>query len=294
MRSSLSLLLGATPLFSSVTAIYYAQSDVYQGSNFFDRFDFMTFDDPTSGYVDYKSRSDADSLGLLKTASSTTGSNKWGVGLKKLDPYDNSIRGRPSVRIEGTTSYTKGLFIADIAHMPGNACGVWPAFWTIGSGDWPYNGEIDIIEGVNMLTSNKNSLHSGNKQCTLQTGGVSMTGSVATSNCQTVASGTGQGTGVAANFFDYTGCGIQSAKNDNFGTPFNAGGGGTYAMEWTDNFIKIWSFPRGYEPPSIKCGAPDVNDFGLPDAYFSGCDIGANFKENRLVFDTTFCGTWAG
>jgi hypothetical protein len=31
--------------------------------------------------------------------------------------------GRPSIRIEGKKSYTHGLFIADIAHMPGPACG---------------------------------------------------------------------------------------------------------------------------------------------------------------------------
>jgi beta-glucanase (GH16 family) len=40
----------------------------------------------------------------------------------------------------GKQNYTKGLFVADIAHMPA-ACGLWPAFWLSGS-DWPNNGEI--------------------------------------------------------------------------------------------------------------------------------------------------------
>jgi hypothetical protein len=84
--------------------------------------------------LSYKSRADAETLNLI-SASST--SAKWGVGQGILDPADNSIRGRPSVRLEGKRAYTKGLFIADIAHMPGNACGMWPAFWTLGSGEWP-------------------------------------------------------------------------------------------------------------------------------------------------------------
>jgi len=93
---------------------------------------------------------------------------------------------------------------------------------------------------------------------------------------------------------NFVGCGVQSGSQSNFGTPFNANNGGTYAMQWTDTFIKTWFFPRGSEPPSLKCSAPDVTEFGTPDSFFSGCDIGSNFLENRLVFTTTFCGSWAG
>lgn len=31
--------------------------------------------------------------------------------------------------------------------------------WTLGSGVWPANGEVDIIEGVNMATNNLQSMH---------------------------------------------------------------------------------------------------------------------------------------
>ncbi len=58
--------------------------------------------------------------------------------------------GRPSVRIESAKSWTHGLFIADIKHMPTtkttSGCGTWPAFWTLGDGTWPLHGEIDIVE----------------------------------------------------------------------------------------------------------------------------------------------------
>jgi hypothetical protein len=66
-------------------------------------------------------------------------------------------------------------------------------------------------------------------------------------------------------------------------------------MQWTGSFIKIWFFPRGAIPQTIFTTSPDVTRFGTPQAHFQGaCDINANFKEHRLIFDTTFCGDWAG
>ena len=38
-----------------------------------------------------------------------------------------SGRGRDSVRLISKNQYTHGLFVVDLAHMPGNACGMWPA-----------------------------------------------------------------------------------------------------------------------------------------------------------------------
>jgi beta-glucanase (GH16 family) len=52
------------------------------------------------------------------------------------------------VRLTSKNSYTHGLVILDLAHMPGGVCGTWPAFWMVGP-NWPNSGEIDIIEGVN-------------------------------------------------------------------------------------------------------------------------------------------------
>lgn len=121
-----------------------------------------------------------------------------------------------------------------------------------------HSGEIDIIEGVNELTRNKASLHSGNTACAIDN--VPMQGSIASSDCQTTHNS------VMDNF---VGCGINSGSNAGFGDPFNTGSGGTYAMQWTDTFIKTWFFPRGSEPKSLSCSAPDVTEFGMPDSYFS-------------------------
>lgn len=41
--------------------------------------------------------------------------------------------------------------------MP-TGCGTWPAFWMCGA-DWPNNGEIDIIENVNIADINHSTLH---------------------------------------------------------------------------------------------------------------------------------------
>jgi hypothetical protein len=50
MRSS--LILALSPFLSSVSATFYAQSDIYEGATFFDKFNFITDDDPSGGYVE--------------------------------------------------------------------------------------------------------------------------------------------------------------------------------------------------------------------------------------------------
>ncbi|KAH7114554.1 hypothetical protein B0J13DRAFT_410267, partial [Dactylonectria estremocensis] len=93
-------------------------------------------------------------------------------------------------------------------------------------------------------------------------------------------------------------CGIQSTANyQNYGNSFNANGGGVYAMEWTSDHISIWFFARNQIPDNIKTEFLDPSGWGLPTARFtggSGCNIDTYFMNNNLVFDTTFCGDWAG
>lgn len=141
--------------------------------------------------------------------------------------------GRASLRLTSQQSWTHGLFILDLAHMPATACGTWPAFWTLGSGssNWPAYGEIDIIEYVNLKPNNSMALHTS-ENCTVAGSGQS--GRLLTNDC-------GKDLGVA-------GCYVTPNKLDSAGTNFNDIGGGVYAMDWTSVAIRIWYFPRGAIP----------------------------------------------
>lgn len=62
---------------------------------------------------------------------------------------------RASIRLESTSAYGPGhLFVADIIHMP-VGCSVWPAWWSYGQADYPNDGEIDTLEGVNHQAKNE-------------------------------------------------------------------------------------------------------------------------------------------
>lgn len=220
----------------------------------------------------------------------TTAANSQLVKMTGNDNYigvDYSTRlnvangvGRRSVRIESKKTYNKGLFVVDVKHMPGGICGTWPAFWSLGSGTWPQSGEIDIIEGVNQNTQNKMVLHT-DTNC--KTNGQGQTGAQALYDCA-LNSPSGA-----------SGCDVNAVGGGTFGSGFNSASGGVYAMEWTSNSIKMWFFPRGRIPASITADAPDTATFGTPTANFQGaCDMDARFKNHRFIFDTTFCGDWAG
>jgi hypothetical protein len=44
---------------------------------------------------------------------------------------------------------------------PAGGIGYWPAFWMLGPGQWPENGEIDILEDVNALSEHSGTFHCG-------------------------------------------------------------------------------------------------------------------------------------
>src|ERR1700722_1127993 len=44
---------------------------------------------------------------------------------------------------------------------PSDGVGYWPAFWMLGPGQWPENGEIDIMEDVNALSELSGTVHCG-------------------------------------------------------------------------------------------------------------------------------------
>jgi hypothetical protein len=216
------------------------------------------------------------------------------LGVDHTSTLGDDDVGRKSVRIESIPTFTQGLLVADIEHMPASVCGAWPAFWTIGEN--PQDGEIgtssvtgcgigpeyvitrnkDIIEGVNTQSSNTMTLHTAG-MCTID--GKGQTGSVTTTNCSVT---------------DPRGCSVEGLTGS-FGTEFNSVDGGVYAMLWTDEAIRLWFFPRSSIPESIANGDPDPGSFGVPLANFqpSSCDLQQMINDHKVIIDTTFCGDWA-
>ena len=95
--------------------------DSFHGLDFFNRaFTLYEGFDPTFGYVDYVGLATAEQNGLINlTEVGATGVARWGVDtFSILDP--NANLGRQSIRLQSVKTYTHGLFILDVAHLPAN------------------------------------------------------------------------------------------------------------------------------------------------------------------------------
>ena len=265
MRLGASLLCAA-----GIANANYAIANTFDNTNFFNEFDFFNGADPTNGFVKFSTSAAANTSGLAGFSGTQV---YLGVDSTTVNPSG----GRGAVRLSSKNSYTHGLFVADIAHMPGGICGVWPAFWTFGP-NWPASGEIDIMEGVNDQQTDSITLHTS--------AGCSM------SSANSLAGSTLQNPSCEGN----NGCSITTANTQGYGAGFNSIGGGVYAMQWETSGIYVWFFPRNAIPADITSGSPNPAGWGQPTASFggSGCNVDAYFMNHNIVFDTTFCGDWAG
>lgn len=180
--------------------------------------------------------------------------------------------------------------------MP-EGCGTWPALWTTGANPWPTSGEIDILEGVNKQQKDRISLHTS-EGCTMYNVDESLFAGIWAYN--------GQGQ-EARNCYAYstpynTGCSIQSIESF-FGSAFNqVKGGGVLVMELQrDKYIRVWYFKRNEIPQDLLDKNPQPGrwqrEVKLPAAYFplgANCPGRKHFWGQRLIFNVTFCGGWAG
>ena len=159
---------------------------------------------------------------------------------------------RESIRLEGKRRFNRGLFIIDVRHMP-VGCGAWPAFWLTDEANWPVNGEIDIVEGVNFQDEAKTALHT-TRGCDMNDVPVgTMSGT-----WDTAVGIPDKKTGIpdmtfreARNCFVYDphqwlnqGCVAIDADGGSLGIPLNAKGGGIFALEWdpANLHIRTWVF----------------------------------------------------
>jgi len=251
----------------------------WQGSSFFDGWDFFYWDDPTHGTVNYLDEANAFDRGLAYTYDNGNGGENAVI---RVDDSTWLASGayRDSVRITSKEKVKLGsIVIFDANKMPYGQT-VWPAFWTVGA-DWPNGGEIDIVEGVHTSVHNQMTLHSASG-CTLSEP-MDATATVLTTNCD-------------ANVNYNIGCGTLDSSSVSFGQGFSDNGGGVFATHFAAEAISIWFFPRGSVPSDIDSGSPDISAWGEPKARFANdtCAIEDYFADQTIVINTTLCGDWAG
>ncbi|CAK9039163.1 Probable glycosidase C21B10.07 [Durusdinium trenchii] len=285
----------------SAQVLRYHPVEQYVGPDFFKYWNFYTGADPTHGTVEFVSEWDGRQNKLLSASES-------GVVMR----VDNTSvvageGGRKAVRIESKNSYNGGLFVLTLDNVP-TACGAWPAFWMFGDDAqhaWPRWGEYDILESIHMLNYATTTLHT-RESCDQRE---------VNNNIDFVGQGwaTGSlGTNKAKNCwvkapqeFSNQGCG-QKLPEASFGPAFNKNGGGTFVAEWENHelaetkqpkMMRTWFFPKGQEPIDLVAKAPQPDLWGTPNSYFTlekrWCTAD-HFKNMKMVFDTTFCGDYAG
>ena len=199
---------------------------------------------------------------------------------------------RDSIRLEGKRRFNRGLFIIDVRHMPAG-CGMWPAFWLTDEANWPVNGEIDIVEGVNYQSQAKTALHS-TKGCVMD----DVPAGTMTGEWDSAVGIPDKKTGIpdmtmryAQNCFVYDphqwlnqGCVAVDQQNGTLGMPLNLKGGGVYALEWDPMYrhIRTWVFtPHKKVPANLRDAIrtanlpvdqrtmPDPDLWPLPYGYFA-------------------------
>ncbi|KAL0062791.1 hypothetical protein AAF712_010329 [Marasmius tenuissimus] len=271
--------LALLPFVPLTWAVSYSLTDNYSGQGFLDGFNVMNIPDPTHGRVNYVDAATARSQNL------TYGSDDTFILRSDFNTVLNpSGAGRNSVRLSSKKQFTTSTWVFNVRHMP-QGCGTWPALWSFGD-NWPNNGEIDILEGVNDQGPNKGTLHTS-PGCTMPASRDQL-GTPGQNDCNWEVNGN-------------TGCGVNFPQPNSYGPGFNANGGGWFGVENRDEFIKIWFWPRNDAsvPAEVRDGAANVNTdtWGTPTAFFpstGSCNIAEKFGPQNIIINLTFCGDWAG
>jgi len=85
------------------------------------------------------------------------------------------------------------------------------------------------------------------------------------------------------------GCGVVGDSPESIGPGFNRAGGGWYAVERTETFIKVWFWGRNDPgvPVDVKdsLGSVSPSTWGTPTAHFvnKSCDLTKIFGPNNFV-----------
>jgi hypothetical protein len=84
------------------------------------------------------------------------------LGITALNNGGNWTSGRIQTTSANVGAPAGGkLEVTASIRQPTGGLGYWPAFWMLGPGQWPENGEIDIMEDVNALSQVAGTIHCG-------------------------------------------------------------------------------------------------------------------------------------
>ncbi|KAI0742916.1 concanavalin A-like lectin/glucanase domain-containing protein [Daedaleopsis nitida] len=269
-----SFVVAAGPVLAAYTLV-----QEYSGENFFNGWTYKDgYDDTTHGAVNFLNQQAAQQENL----TSFNGKNP----IIKVDNAKNLPKFPPNDfadQQKRDSFFPLGsMFVIDLAHVPAG-CSVWPGLWMLGK-DWPHNGEIDIIESANLMSTNRMTLHT-DPGCA-QASGVKQLGTALQTDCSS---------GVDSNL----GCTVQDNRTDSFGDAFNKANGGVWAVQSDTTGINIWFWSRKDVPVDLSSATDSVDpsdQWGTPAAAWpsSSCDIAKFFGEQQFAIDITLCGDFAG
>ncbi|KAF8830521.1 hypothetical protein HHX47_DHR2000957 [Lentinula edodes] len=257
---------------SGVWAATYTVSDTYTGQDFLNSFTVQNIPDPTNGRVNYVDAATAKNDNL--TFASATNFIARADFTTILDPNGP---GRNSVRLLSNKQYGLGRTstICQKDAVPGLLSGLLEIKETIGQlpsvsslkGDSLYNSPSEQRGSIMLALIKGRFIPVQIVQCPpLEQKQERLSNLIVTLH---------------------------------FGPTFNSNGGGWYAMELTDDFVKIWFWARGTSVPSDVSGGSstiDTDNWGTPVAYFpnTSCSISSHFGPQNIIINLTFCGDWAG
>jgi len=253
------------------------------GHAFFDDWDYLDWDF-NHGAAQYLRREQAMAEGV--TAAHDTHAILR-VGERGL-PYK-----RKTAKVRTRKAWKYFLAAVRFEHVP-FGCGLWPAFWMSGIyGPWPNNGELDILEYVNDMTS-QTSLHTGvRNKCKLDGAKLTMP------NCTAFYDLNRMNYDCTTNYPTNLGCAanrwpVPSPAEWNVNPV-------TFAIERTERFVKIFRIPNHELPKNLLENNPQPDTWDkwivgyYPLAASWECPNPADvMSPQQLILNINMCGDWAG